>query len=160
MRIRVAMGAALALLLAGCGHDRAARGGATITYATAACFGTCPVYSITLGPDGQGIFTGERFTAVTGERRFQASPDQVAAFTRSLAAYRPKGERLIQPGKAECKAMVTDQPGVDVRWQPALAPAAHLGVYYGCDGMRHRAMFDALRAAPNALPVAAFIGKS
>ena len=162
--MRAVFGLSAAIALAGCAHHPVPRGGETMTYATGPCFGSCPAYTVTLGPDGQGIFVGQQFAAVTGERRFQASPEQVRAFAERLAPFRPKGEELIEPeakgkGRSRCREAATDQSSVDIRWQPAAAPASHLRFYYGCDVAKNRAMADALLGAPDLLPIADLIGK-
>lgn len=159
MRIRAMMTAmALAGGLAACAHDRAPpRGGETISYSTSMCFGTCPVYTVTLGPDGQGIFNGERFTAVTGERRFQATPEQVRAVTAALAKIRPDGDREIVPGKPDCGDFATDMPGATVRWQGA-GGTSSLQFNYGC-GMKNRKVADTLRAVPDMLPIGDLVAK-
>ena len=158
MRVVWVLGVAMAL--AGCAHDRVPRGGETITYAYSSsglCL-ACASYTVTLGPDGQGIFAGERNTGVVGERRFQATPDQVRRFVAQLQPYRPNGELLMNQ-TPPCKQLPTDQDSVDVRWQPALASPAHLGFYAGCDYERNRAMAAALFSAPDLLPIADLIGK-
>jgi len=153
------------VLLAGCaatGRTPAgvpvAIGGDTIRYETSPCFGTCPVYAVTIRPDGSGTFEGKRFTAVTGTRNFTASPEEARRFAAALAPYRPaSGERLYQQGTSLCPGpMVSDMPGVDVRWTAAGGAEQHISYDFGC----HRAdptMRDALRNAPDALPIAAFV---
>jgi hypothetical protein len=54
-----------------------------ITLDRGACFGSCPVYSVEVGADGQVIFRGARSRAGTsvaclGERRWRVSADDVA----------------------------------------------------------------------------------
>lgn len=156
------------LLAAGCTQPgtRPAAGapqaieGEAIRYATGACFGTCPVYAVTIRPDGSGTFEGERFTAVTGTRPFQATPDAYRRFAAVLAPYKPEdAERRYEPGSALCgTAMVSDMPSVDVAWAEASGAAHRLHYYYGC-GTANRAMAEALRKAPESLPIAEFIGK-
>jgi hypothetical protein len=146
------------VLLAGCAHDWVASGGETITYTTTRCYGTCPAYTITLGPDGQGIFAGQQFTAATGERRFQATPGQVRAFTALLAPLKPTGEQKFGANQGDCEQVGTDAPAVRVRWQGALRSAS-LSFYYGCIGKKANRYADALRAAPDLLPIAELIGK-
>ena len=161
--MRTAIGLA-ALMLAGCGHlpfghHATPRGGETITYAlrgSPICYG-CATYTITLGPDGQGIFTGEHGTAVTGDRRFAATPEQVRAFAGRLRAYRPNGE-VLMTGPPFCKELMTDQDTVDIRWQGAEGRPPHLAFYGGCDRDRNRKMAAALFSAPTLLPVAELIG--
>ena len=148
-----------AMALAGCatmGTDKPmAIEGDSISYETGPCFGTCPVYTVTIRPDGTGTFEGKRFTAVTGTRDFTASPAAYRRFAAALAPYRPKdAETLYQPGGANCPNAPTDMPSVDVRWSEASGGARHLGYYYGCGDA---AMRGAMRAAPDALPIARFI---
>jgi len=162
--MRTVLGLSAAVALAGCAHDRVPRRGETISYTTSPCYGTCPAFTVTLGPDGQGIFVGQQSTAVAGERRFEASPEQVRAFTEKLAPFRPKGEELIEPeatgkGRSRCREAATDQSSVDIQWHPAAAPASHLRFYYGCDVAKNRAMAAALLGAPDLLPIADLIGK-
>jgi len=128
----------------------------TIRYETAPCYGTCPVYAVTIAPDGKGTFEGKRFTAVTGIREFQATPAAYRAFAARLAPYRPRdNEALYQMGTPLCTgAMVSDMPSVDVVWSEASGGRQHLNLYYGCGPQEMRA---ALRSAPDALPIAAFI---
>jgi hypothetical protein len=160
--MRMVMVAAATALLAGCATtgapDRAASA-ATIRYETNPCFGTCPVYVVTVRPDGSGTFEGKRFTAVTGTRDFTASPDEARRFAAALAPYRPaSGERLYRQGTALCgKEIVTDMPGVDVRWTGADSSEQHIDFYFGCGVEKNAEMRDALKSAPDALPIAAFV---
>lgn len=128
----------------------------TITYETSPCFGTCPVYRVTIQPDGTGVFEGKRFTKVVGVREFRAGPAQYRAFAAKLQPYRPQGERLIQPGQRECGNAPTDMPSVDIRWNEASGASQHLSFYYGCR-MLDQQMNEALRSAPNELPIRQFI---
>ena len=59
--------------------------GDSITYETGPCFGACPVYSVTVRPDGTGVFDGKRFTAVSGVRAFTLTKAQYDAFAARLA---------------------------------------------------------------------------
>ncbi|WP_293874734.1 MULTISPECIES: DUF6438 domain-containing protein [unclassified Sphingomonas] len=128
----------------------------TIRYETAPCFGTCPVYAVTIAPNGKGTFEGKRFTAVTGIKPFQATPAAYHSFAAKLAPYRPsQPEALLQPGQPGCENAPTDMPSVDIVWSEASGSRQHLNVYYGCGSQEMRA---GLRSAPEALPIAAFIG--
>ncbi|PXA97124.1 hypothetical protein DMC47_15480 [Nostoc sp. 3335mG] len=129
----------------------------TISYETSPCFGTCPVYRVTIHPNGSGVFEGRRFTKIVGTREFKATPAQYRAFAAKLEPYRPRrGERLIQPGQPGCDNAPTDMPSVDVRWNERSGAAQHLSFYYGCR-MRDQAMNEALRSAPNELPIRGYI---
>jgi len=162
-RMNVTMAAVAALLTAGCTTTERPGPGVpvaiesdSIRYATAPCYGTCPVYVITIQPDGTGTFEGVRFTAVTGTREFKATPDQYRRFAAALQPYRPdNGEKLYEMGTELCGGPApTDMPGVDVRWSEASGGAQHVSLYYGCGDQKMR---DAFRAAPQALPVSDFI---
>jgi len=108
--------------------------------------------------DGTGSFEGKRFTAVTGERSFSVTPAQFADFRKRLAPYRPTdGERRIVSGAPECGATMTDQPSASISWTGGGAPA-HLSLYYGCTAPSLAALKQAVRAAPEALPIATYIG--
>jgi hypothetical protein len=127
----------------------------TIRYETAPCFGTCPAYAVTISPDGKGTFEGKRFTAVTGTRTFVASPTAYRAFATKLAPYRPAGnEMLYQPGTRGCENAPTDMPSVDIVWTELSGGRQHLNLYYGCGP---EAMRNALRSAPESLPIGSFI---
>ena len=127
----------------------------TIRYETAPCYGTCPVYAVTITPDGKGTFEGKGHTAVTGIKTFQATPAAYRAFAGRLAPYRPaSNEMLYQPGTPNCGNAPSDMPSVDVVWTELSGGRQHLNVYYGCGP---QAMRDALRAAPNDLPIGSMI---
>lgn len=127
----------------------------SLTYATTPCHGFCPVYSVTVSADGVGVFTGMSNTAVLGERRFTATPAQVANLFAQLQPYLPVGEVLLT-GPDTCKMYATDLPSVDIRWTGEDG-AGHLLYDYGCDRDAHRPLAEALRAAPQTLPIAELI---
>ncbi|MBO9715027.1 MAG: hypothetical protein J7495_19110 [Sphingomonas sp.] len=158
---------ALAPMLAGCaggGGNGPGRPipieGDSISYETGPCFGRCPVYAVTVRPDGSGVFTGKRFTAVTGEREFRLTPDQYRAFAAKLAPWRPaSGEKRYSPGEPGCEHAATDLPSVDITWTRAIGDSQHLYYYYGCRiGDGERPIADALGQAPDLLPIEALIG--
>ncbi|MGH6616511.1 DUF6438 domain-containing protein [Sphingomonas sp.] len=155
MRMTIVVGA---LLIAGCATpQRQSATLQTITYETAPCYGVCPVYRVTVGSDGAGIFTGIRHTAIGGDRKFSVTPRQFTAFAGTLSPYRPQGKRDITPGRPECNDTVTDMPSVNVRWEDVRTD--ELSYYYGCRPASGPAMADALTTAPSLLPIADFIGK-
>jgi hypothetical protein len=148
----------LALLLAGCAarpvftDDPIERG--EITYATRACFGSCPVYTVVVPPSGPARFTGTRFTAATGERTMAVTPAQAQAFAARLLPLVPaSGVTRYQPGEANCPNAPTDMPSVQVR----VDGERGIDFYYGC-ARDNPAVADALRSAPDLLPLAALIG--
>ena len=165
MRSRLlALMAAPALMLAGCSAQMhgptppPAAKPLSITYATGPCFGFCPVYTVTVSADGTGRFNGALNTSAKGPRDFKVSPAQFKAFADALAPWRPVGDRRIAPGEPGCKQPATDLPSVTVDWKGA-GPAGSLYFYYGCGREAPKGMANALGHAPDALPIAAFIGE-
>lgn len=130
---------------------------ASITYSTGPCFGACPVYSVTVRGDGTGVFTGERFTAVTGQRDFTLSRQQFAAFADMLVAHRPEGREEITHGHPRCRMVATDMPSAEVTWNDAEGPDT-LSYYFGCRDPENETLAEALRDAPRMLPIEGFIG--
>ena len=128
----------------------------TITYERGACHGTCPDYRVTVSSDGRGTFEGVAHVAVTGTRSFRVTKREWAEFSRRLRADRPVGEVLLT-GPEACGMFATDLPTIDVRWSGAGRPR-HLAYNMGCDRQTHGRMARALTSAPQALPIARFIG--
>ncbi|WP_114951903.1 DUF6438 domain-containing protein [Sphingosinicella terrae] len=143
------------LLLAACATTPLAEVGAagpdTISLETGPCFGTCPVYRVTVSADGSGSFEGRRFTAVTGTRRFEVTPDQYRAFARHLAPLRPTSAERRYSGEA-CTMMATDLPSTEVSWAEG-GTSRTLYFYHGCDMEKNWAIAERLNAAPALLPI-------
>ncbi|SEL35549.1 hypothetical protein SAMN05216382_1862 [Sphingomonas palmae] len=130
-----------------------------ITYDTGACFGTCPVYSVTVDTgSGAGEFIGTQHTAATGITRFQAAQAQAQAFADAVAELRKIDGEGIVPGSPRCSTLASDMPSVTVTWQ-AGSERTVKRVDYGCFDAANKALFARLRAAPGLLPIAALIGK-
>jgi len=55
-----------------------------ITLERTACFGTCPVYTISILENGDVIYNGEKFVDVTGEQKSQLDPETVAAMVKAF----------------------------------------------------------------------------
>ena len=171
MRNRWMVLALAGLALAGCAKTGTSTGPNTgpgrpipiesdsITYETGPCFGACPVYSVTVRPDGSGMFTGKNFTAVTGTRAFKLTPDQYRAFAAKLAPYRPEsGEVRISHGDPRCTQVATDLPSVDILWTRAIGDSQRLYYYFGCDMDKNAAMAEALGNAAEELPIEELVG--
>jgi hypothetical protein len=129
----------------------------SIVYETGPCFGACPVYTVTVGADGQGLFEGRRFTTVVGERRFSVTPAQYRAFAEQLAPLRPANGSIRYDTPPACTQMATDMPSVNVTWRSGNGEEQGLYYYFGCDMEARRAMAERLRAAPPLLPIVGFI---
>lgn len=132
--------------------------GEMLRYTTSPCGGACPIYTVTVRPDGTGTFEGQRFTAVTGARDFRVPPAQYDAFLARLAPYRPRsGVVRIAPGTPSCGQHATDMPSVEIQWDGKAGHRAY-SYYFGCDRTRNPGVADALGSAPDLLPIAALIG--
>lgn len=159
MRMVLAMGAAL--LAGGCATVPAgpvAIEGDSISYTTGPCFGTCPMYTVNIRPDGSGTFEGRRFTAVTGTRAFRATPAQYRAFAAHLAPLRP-AEGVVRLSGEACASQATDLPSAEVTWFSQIGNSQGYYLDFGCDMERNRAARDRLQAAPALLPIADLIGR-
>lgn len=162
MRNWMIMGAAT-LALAGCVAPNRPNGavpieGDSITYETGPCYGRCPVYGVTVRPDGTGVFEGKQHTTVTGARAFRLSKAEYDAFAARLAPYRPEGgEVRYEMSTPNCGNAPTDMPSVEVRWTRAIGDMQKLHFYYGCR-RDNAAMAEALGGAAELLPIGALIG--
>ncbi len=134
--------------------------GDSIRYETGPCYGRCPVYAITVRPDGTGVFEGKRFTAVTGEKPFKLTRAQYDAFAATLGPYRPEsGEIRYAPGQKNCEPAVTDASSVNVTWTRAIGDSQGLYFYYGCRSEKNRPIGQALGDAVEGLPIHDLIGE-
>jgi hypothetical protein len=127
----------------------------TIVFETGPCFGTCPVYRVTVNSSGTGTFEGRHHTAVTGTRAFRLGPGQYQAFARHLAPLRPAQGTVRYAGE-RCRSMATDMPSAEVTWRSRRGTQG-LYFYYGCDMQRNRAIAARLTAAPGLLPIGDYI---
>ena len=59
--------------------------GVAITLERTACFGSCPVYSVTIMEDGTVHYNGERFVDVTGEQTYELDPATVQTMVDAIA---------------------------------------------------------------------------
>ncbi|WP_375383439.1 DUF6438 domain-containing protein [uncultured Sphingomonas sp.] len=118
---------------------------------------SCPSYSITLGPDGQGVFSGERNTAVTGDYRFQATAQQVATFSHRIRPSRAGASTDLTFSQL-CSTDARKYDTVSVTWMTADERPATLRFNRACSIRLHRKTADALLSAPSLLPIADLIG--
>jgi hypothetical protein len=155
--------AALALLASGCMTVPAERPVAiesdSISYETGPCFGACPVFKVTVSPDGRGTFEGRQYTAVQGKRQFRLTPAQYRAFAAQLAPLRP-AEGVVRMSGEACTQMATDLPSAEVTWFSQIGNSQSLYFYFGCDMEKNQAMAQRIRSAPSLLPIRELIGRS
>lgn len=133
----------------------------SITYSTEPCFGTCPVYSVAVTPEGDGVFEGKRFVATTGSQSFRIDAATYRRFADHLATVRPRdGDRNISHGEPDCGNAPTDMPSITVRWSSNTGAAdQNLRLYLGCRSAEAERVAGVLKSAPEMLPIAAYIGK-
>lgn len=129
----------------------------SITYTTGVCFGVCPAYRVTVSDDGTGVFVGEHYTAVQGERRFRITRAQYRALAAHVAPIRPRRGSINYADAAHCGAEATDLPGSSLIWETGRQRQV-LAYYSGCMNPRLRPIGIRLGAVPGLLPIADFIG--
>lgn len=122
----------------------------TIAIATGPCFGFCPIYEVAVTPAGAVRFTGERHTAVLGERERQADADTYRALARDLQPFRPAaGTEAHVP----CTADIADTPSFIITWTSPdgrRTTARHQG---GCPGGPGQALDAVLEQVPARLGI-------
>jgi hypothetical protein len=130
----------------------------SITYATGPCFGTCPVYTVTVHANGSGLFTGQAHTTVTGNQAFSVTSAQYAAFVHHLAPIRPASGIVRYDVPPRCTPpTITDLPSTDVKWNGTNGQQQELYVYHGCRFTDSAAVIQRLQQAPDLLPIGSFI---
>jgi hypothetical protein len=103
-----------------------------ITLERTACFGTCPMYKLTIASDGDVTFVGQRFTRTTGTAQGRISPNE---FRRLVEEFEKINYFSLpdsfSPGTPQCPRRITDMPSANtsIRWQGKTKSVAH---YHGC----------------------------
>lgn len=79
--------ALIAVLMVGGGavSAQANEPGVVITLERTACFGACPIYSVSILEDGTVLYNGERFVDIEGEQTGQIEPELVAQMVEAFA---------------------------------------------------------------------------
>lgn len=106
--------------------------GTHITLERGPCFGTCPVYMVTLEGSGNVIFSGMRFVADTGVSTATVPAARVDSLVAELEAggYFDFADRYL-PGEPGCEHAATDLPSAtsEVRVRGRSKRIEH---YHGC----------------------------
>lgn len=106
--------------------------GDAITLERTACFGTCPMYKVTITSDGTVTFNGERFTKTAGVAKGKISPNDfrqlVAEFEKINYFSLPDA---YAPGTPVCPQRITDMPSANtsIKLNGKMKSVAH---YHGC----------------------------
>ena len=161
----------LAALLGGCAivpHPRGAhpRGGAedrppelkSIRYEAGPCSTLCPVYRVTVGADGKGLFEGVRNTAAAGRHRFAVPAEAFSAFAAALEPVRPKQGLSPYDSRRGCLTKAEGLPSARISWRARTGARQILLYDFGCNPERNRGISDRVGQAPSLLPIAALIG--
>ena len=62
----------------------------TIRYSSSPCFGTCPIYSVEITPEGTVHFNGKQYTKVVGTQDLTVDPLVYKKLQQELKTYRPE----------------------------------------------------------------------
>jgi len=115
-----------------------------ITLERSVCFGTCPVYKVTIASDGAVTFEGRQFTRTKGIAKGQISAQDfrrlVAEFQRIEYFSLPDN---YAPGTPVCPQMITDMPSANtsLRFNGKAKSVSH---YHGCGNSGALAKLTAL----------------
>lgn len=132
-------------------QERAPLGGESVGYSVGPCFGFCPVYSVTVTPDGHVAFNGERHTALLGAKETHAGAGGYRAAVKALAAYRPA------TGATEhttCEAQASDQQHYRIVWTDEDGTQTVLMHDRGCRSARNEALNAVMERMPKTLGIA------
>ncbi|MDN7131131.1 DUF6438 domain-containing protein [Halomonas sp. MC140] len=138
---------ALAFLMSGCAQHQAASSPdalAEIRYQVGPCYGTCPVYSVAVEADGTTRFTGERHTAIEGERTQGGDSAMFNALQKRLAPWQPDMGATQQT--LDCELRATDLPQYTVTWINDEGEQAVLEHDTGCHSDSGRELTNTLRS--------------
>ncbi|MBJ6120395.1 DUF6438 domain-containing protein [Sphingomonas mollis] len=131
-------------------------GAERLTIAVGPCYGTCPVYSIELAPDGTGRFQGKEHVAVSGTRSFRADVAAQGDLMASLAPYRPATGTITQ---TRCEQQVSDQPSYTLTWTMADGRSTMLTHDRGCLSAANVRLNEVLAGVPETLGLREMIGR-
>lgn len=127
-----------------------------IEFTITECYGTCPAFTLSIGPDGKGEFDGGHFVRVRGKREFEASPEQISAFVSRLQPFRPKGSARYDYENCSV-GVATDNPTIRVRWTGSQTEDS-LDWYTGCDEPALVKISPNLYEAWKELPIQELVG--
>jgi len=114
----------------------------SITLSRTACFGSCPVYDITLQGDGRVTYHGGRFTKLQGQHNETYSAGR---FLEVLSVLEMRGFADFDDAytRDTCQPWATDHPTVKIELKSA-AMSKSLEWYTGCRGIKERAQLEGL----------------
>ncbi|HEX6694650.1 MAG TPA: DUF6438 domain-containing protein [Longimicrobiales bacterium] len=123
-----------------------------ITIERTPCFGTCPVYTLSLTGEGVVTFNGTRFTRVTGLAVDTVAADSVAVLLDEIqaAGYFTMKENYTPSQPDACGMYHTDAPSVTTAVKTN-TQSKQIVNYHGCNGAPAalRAVEDAIDRVAN-----------
>jgi hypothetical protein len=141
----------MAFALAACspsevGIETVHTGDPVIVLSEGECDQTCPVYDMTLKPDGSYLLNGVRFVKTDGVSDGGLGTDAWVAAEKALSA---ANFWMLDPNQTSSN-QTTCQPGTptaSVTWRTAEGKQKTLNYRAGCGGPEGRTLIPALRAA-------------
>jgi hypothetical protein len=107
-----------------------------ITLERTSCYGTCPIYKITISADGNVSYEGRRFVKKTGTAKSVISQEQIREL---LAAFEEIKFFELRSQYAEredgCKEWWTDMPSA-ITSISSNGKSKSVKHYYGCQGLK------------------------
>jgi hypothetical protein len=84
-----------------------------VTLKRTACFGTCPIYTLTIKADGSVVFEGEKFTATTGKAEAKISEAKIRELIKAFEEADYFGfDDSYGYDSSNCPSTATDMPTV------------------------------------------------
>jgi len=104
----------------------------SIELSRTACYGSCPVYTVSVDASGEVHFEGEQYVAAEGERSSQLDAATIAALGEEILA--AGFLEISQEQVDECPQMATDHPSaiLTIRVDGQEHQIRH---YHGCRGL-------------------------
>lgn len=105
-----------------------------ITLKRTACYGSCPVYELTIFSDGRVEYNGKQFVRKTGKATGQISRKQLEELVMEFTnVYYFNLPTSFERGSKHCPQFATDHPSAitSIAWQGKSHSITH---YHGCRG--------------------------
>jgi hypothetical protein len=119
------------------------------------CYGPCPIFSVSVDANGNGVFDGKAYVKQIGHHKFKVKPADFEALRVHLDQYRPKGKKRYDETAENCpNGLSTDSPSVDVKWDNA----DELYIYLGCQFPNSKNISDAVYNSWKKLPIEHLVG--
>jgi hypothetical protein len=116
----------------------------SVTMHRSGCYGTCPIYKVTVSANGSVEFDGERHVLVFGKSKGSISRVDYGYLLQSIDRLQfSNWNEQYRFEKNGCKSVWTDNPTVDIVVR-AGDRKKHVSYYYGCRGFALAPKIDLL----------------